>query len=126
MQAWLKRIGLGVILWAIPYGAAIPMLGLAHDKPLQFKAFEVSIACVTAAVLIVVYFKGVEKRFLREAVLAAATWAVVNWGLDLVALLPFTHQSLQQYFLEIGIEYLASGALVIATGAVLAHKLEKA
>jgi len=55
-------------------------------------------------------------------VLLATTWAVLNWAFDLVALLPFTHQTLPQYFLEIGIEYLASCAYVIAVGVLLKAK----
>ena len=122
MRTWGRRIGLGVILWFVPYAAAILMLGYAHAHPLGFKAAEVCIATLTMAGLVVWYFRDVERDFLREAVLTAATWAVINWALDLVALLPFTHQSLPQYFLEIGIEYLAACAYVIAVGAILAQK----
>ena len=122
MRIWIRRIGLGLILWVVPYTAAIPMLGYAHSHPLGFKAAEVSIAMLTLAGLVVWYFRSVERDFLRDAVVTAVTWAVLNWALDLVALLPFTHQSLPQYFLEIGIEYLAACAYVIAVGAILAQK----
>ena len=122
MQKWVRRIGSGVILWVVPYGAAVAMLGYHEHYPFGFKAAEVSIATVTMAVLVVWYFRGVARDFLREAVLLAATWAVLNWALDLVALLPFTHQTLPQYFLEIGIEYLASCAYVIAVGVLLQAK----
>jgi hypothetical protein len=122
---WLKRVGYGVILWAIPFAAAIPMLPLQRSEPLVFKAMEVSIAMLTVSLLLYFYFRRIEKQFLREAVLAAATWTIVNWALDVVALLPFTHQSLTQYFLEIGIEYAASAVLVIAVGALLDRKLAK-
>lgn len=123
MQQWVRRIGSGVILWAVPYGAAIAMLGYHEHHPFGFKAAEVSIATVTMAVLVVWHFRGVTRDFVREAVLLAATWAVLNWAFDLVALLPFTHQTLPQYFLEIGIEYLASCAYVIAIGVLLQAKI---
>ncbi len=124
MKNLLRRTGFGIVLWAVPYAAAVPMLAILHDAPLVFKALEVSIAVLTMSVLVVLYFRKIERGFLRESILVAATWMIVNWALDMVALLPFTHQSVPRYFMEIGIEYLASGAFVIATGYLLGLKLD--
>ena len=122
MKSSLRRVGFGVILWGVPYVAAIPMLALNKSDPLTFKAMEVSIASLTMAVLLIAYFSKVSGRYLREAVLLAVTLVVVNWLLDFVGLLPFTHQTLPQYFSQIGIEYAASGLLVVAFGYVLEKK----
>jgi len=124
MKNLLRRLGFGIVLWAVPYAAAMPMLPILHSAPLVFKALEVSISVLTMSVLVVLYFRKIDRGFLRESILVAATWMIVNWALDMVALLPFTHQSLPRYFMEIGIEYLASGAFVIATGYLLGFKLD--
>ncbi len=125
MRGWVRRIGSGLILWLVPYVAAILLLGVARVEPLTFKALEVSIATVTMAGLVVWHFRAIASRYLREAILLAITWVVLNWALDLVALLPFTHQSLPQYFREIGIEYLASAAYVVAVGWLLDSKAKQ-
>jgi hypothetical protein len=125
MKKWLRRMGTGFVLWAVPYLAAILLLPVHQSAPFVFKALEVSIGGVTMAALIVVYFRKIESDFLRESILLAVTWAVLNWALDIVALLPFTHQSLPQYFMEIGIEYAAFGTLVIAAGYLLSLKTKR-
>lgn len=125
MRNWLRRVGTGLVLWVVPYMAAIFLLPLQQSAPFAFKAAIVSIAGVTMAGLLVAYFRKIDRDFLRESVLLAATWILLNWLLDISALLPFTRQSLPQYFMEIGIEYAAFGTLVIATGYLLGLKAKQ-
>lgn len=122
MKPILKRIGYGVILWAVPYGASIPLLPVMESSPMTFKALMVFIGSIVGAVLAVYYFLSVEENYLRESVVLACTWLVVNWALDFVALLPFSHQTLPQYFMEIGIEYIGFMAFVIGIGYLLEKK----
>ncbi len=58
--------------------------------------------------------------------LITVIWIGINWLLDLVALLPFTGQSIGRYFLETGLRYLALGATTLALGFVLSQKREPA
>jgi uncharacterized membrane protein len=125
MKIVFKRLGFGAVLWVIPYLAAVPLLGLQKTAPFVFKSLEATIGALTAALLIAIYFRAVERGFLREAVLLATTLVVLNWLLDIMALLPLTHQTIPQYFAEIGIEYLAFGAFVIVTGYLLGLKAAK-
>lgn len=126
MRQWLRRLGTGFVLWAVPYAAAVLLLPVHQSAPFVFKALEVSIGGVTMAALIVLYFRKVEGDFLHESIRLAVTWAVLNWALDVVALLPCTHQSLGQYFMEIGIEYAAFATFVIAAGYLLQLKTGRA
>jgi hypothetical protein len=87
-----------------------------------FKALVISVAMLTMAALLALYFRKVTGSYFREAVLAAACWVALNWALDIVALLPFTHQTSTQYFCEIGIEYPSSAAIVIAAGFLMELK----
>jgi len=72
------------------------------------------------------YFLGVEGGYLREGIVTATTWIIVNWGLDVIALLPFTHQTLPQYFMEIGIEYLGMFGPLTAIGYLLERNAARA
>ena len=119
----IKKLGYGVILWAIPYVTAIPLLPLMNSDPVFFKTIMVVEGALVGSVLASLYFMAVQRDFLREAIVLSAVWMVVNWLLDYVALLPFSGQSLPRYFVEIGFRYLAIGWLVLAIGYVLERKI---
>ena len=119
----IKKLGYGVILWAIPYVTAIPLLPLMNSDPVFFKTIMVVEGALVGSVLAALYFVAVQRDFLREAIVLSVVWMVVNWLLDYVALLPFSGQSLPRYFVEIGFRYLAIGCLVLAIGYVLERKL---
>src|SRR3989344_264773 len=114
MGAWLKRIGYGVVVWALLFAAAIPLLPLQESDVAAFKAVMATLGVLTGAAFAVPYFRSVESNYLREAILTALTWMAVNWLLDVVALLPFTQQSFPQYFMQIGIEYLGMFGILVA------------
>jgi hypothetical protein len=69
------------------------------------------------------YFLKVDRDYLKEGILLALIWIAVNWLLDIVALLPFTKQSIPRYFQEIGLRYLAMVAPTVSLGFVLQRKL---
>ncbi len=119
----LKRVGFGIVLWAIPFSASIPLLSLNESDPLAFKALMVLIGTTTGSVLAAYYFLTVERDYVQEGILLGGTWIGVNWLLDIVALLPFTHQTIAQYFAQIGIEYIGMLAPTVAIGYVLQRKV---
>jgi uncharacterized membrane protein YpjA len=119
----VKKIGYGVILWAIPYVTAIPLLPLMRSDQPFFKTIMIVEGSIVGAVLAVIYFQTVERDFLREGTVLAAVWVGVSWLLDFVGLLPVSELSLARYFIEIGLRYLAIAALVVAIGYVLDKKL---
>jgi len=120
----LKRIGYGAILWLIPYVTAIPLLPLMQSDNVFFKTIMIVVGTLVGALLTALYFKDVEKDFLREGLLLAAVWLAINWLLDFAALLPFTKQPLPRYFMEIGFRYIAMVWPVVAVGWLLSRKLE--
>ncbi len=119
----LKRIGYGLILWVIPYVTAIPLLSLRDSDQLFFKTIMVVVGSLLGGVLSALYFRGVTSRFLREGLITSIVWMVVNWGLDMVALLPFTGHTIPRYAIEIGALYLAMAAPLVSIGYVLEQKL---
>ncbi|MBI5264774.1 MAG: hypothetical protein HY852_23510 [Bradyrhizobium sp.] len=110
------------MLWAILFVAAIPLLPLQATNLAAFKAVMAMLGSLVGGAFAGYYFLSIERDYLREAIVTAVTWIVVNWLLDVVALLPFTHQTLPQYFMEIGIEYLGMFGPVIAIGYLLEKK----
>lgn len=118
----LRKIGYGVVLWAIPYATAIPLLPLRQTDPIFFKTIMVVEGALVGGMLSALYFRGVRGGFLREGVITSVVWMLVNWGLDFVALLPFTGHTVPRYFIEIGALYLAMAAPPVAIGYVLEQR----
>jgi hypothetical protein len=118
----LKKIGYGLILWVIPYVTAIPLLSLRQTDPVFFKTIMVVEGALVGGILSALYFQRVRGGFLREGVITSVVWMLVNWGLDLVALLPFTGHTIPRYFIEIGGLYVAMAAPLVAIGYVLEQR----
>ena len=114
-----KRLAYGAILWLIPYVTAIPLMPLMQSDNAFFKTIMIVEGALVGAALTAHYFLYVERDFLREGMLVAIVWIVLNWVLDIIALLPFTKQTLTRYFIEIGLRYLAIAAPAVAVGYVL-------
>ncbi len=129
MQAMAKRIGFGVVLWAIPYVTAIPLLPLMHRDLAFFKTIMIVEGALVGAVFTAIYFQGLlragaPRNYLSEGIVLALVWIVVNWLLDYVALLPFTKQTLDRYFIEIGLRYIAIAAPIVCAGYLLGRRAE--
>ncbi len=119
----LKRIGLGVILWAVPYVTAIPLLPLMQSDLVFFKTIMIVEGALLGGLLTAIHFTRVQTGYLREGILLAAIWITLGWLLDLVALLPFTQQSVPRYFMEIGLRYLAITAPTVVVGYVMQRRI---
>lgn len=118
----LKRLTYGAIIWLIPYLTAIPLLPLMQSDNTFFKTIMIVEGALVGAALTAHYFLSVERDFLREGFRVAATWIALNWALDIVALLPFTGQTLTRYLMEIGLRYVAIAAPAVAVGCVLERR----
>ena len=105
----LRIIGYGVVLWAIPYVTAFPLLPPMHSDPTFFKTIMIVEGATVGAILTAVYFLGIDGDYLRHGIVAIV-WIVLNWILDYVGVIPFSGMSLTRYFIEIGLRYLAIAA----------------
>jgi hypothetical protein len=119
----LKRIGFGVVLWAVPYVTAIPLLPLMQSDLIFFKTIMIVEGALLGGLLTAIYFLKVQTSYLREGILLAAIWVTLGWLLDFVALLPFTHQTVPRYFMEIGLRYLAIAAPTVTVGYVMQRQI---
>lgn len=117
-----RKICYGIILWLVPYITAIPLLPLYTTDLTFFKTVMMVEAGVLGAFLAALYFNKVEKDYLSEGILLGVVWLLVNWLLDVAALLPFSHMPIDRYFLEIGLRYLNAPAITIAVGYALSRK----
>ena len=118
---WGRRLIAGVLSWLVPFLAAVPFYGrngtLTIDLAL-FKSIMIVVSSVTAAILIVWFFKSVSTSYTHEAVIIGFVWLVMNWALDAVVLVGILGMTVGDYITQIGIRYLMIPTIVIAAGVV--------
>ena len=114
MNRWTKILVYGLILWIIPFFAGFLFFPIMQSDETFFKTIMVVASTLTGMILIVYYFKDVKKNFVREGAIVGTAWLLLNWILDVVVLLPMSGQTIERYFLEIGLRYL--NAPIMTTG----------
>jgi hypothetical protein len=69
--------------------------------------------------LLLVYFRGVHARFVREGALLGGVWLAINWGLDAAVLLPLSGMDAGTYMAQIGLRYLIIPIIAVGIGAAV-------
>lgn len=121
-----RKIGYGVVVWAVCYVTAIALMNLmVTDRP-AFQTIMLLEGALLGSVLACFYFRDVHAGFLREGIVLGTVWVVTNWLLDFVALLPFAVDlTVWRYFVEIGFRYVGMFSTTIAIAYVLWDHLER-
>lgn len=81
----LRKIGFGLIPWAVPCATAIPLLPLMQSDLFFFKTIMVAEGSLPGTLLTAIYFSKVQSGYLLEGIQFAAVWIVLNWLLDFAA-----------------------------------------
>ena len=125
MKLYAKIILFGFLTWLIPFVAAFffynPKGELTVDIFL-FKSIMIIIGSITAAVLLVRYFKQIKENYQREGIRIGIFWFTLNLLLDMIILIPMSGMSLPDYFAQIGIRYIVIPVMTIMVGTALANK----
>ena len=125
MKKYLKNAFYGVLAWLIPFATAFFFYTregtLTIDKYF-FKTIMIAVGSISAAVLLVSYFKNINAEYLKEGILVGAVWFGISILLDVLILIPMSGMSLSNYFTQIGLGYLAIPAMSISVGTALANK----
>lgn len=118
---WGRRLIGGVLSWLVPFLAAVPFYSrnseLVVDLAL-FKSIMIVISSITAAILIIWFFKNVRVSYTHEAIITGLVWLAMNWVLDAIVLVGLLGMPAGDYLTQIGIRYLMIPAIVIAAGVV--------
>jgi hypothetical protein len=125
MNKYLKISSYGFASWLIPFIASF--LFYSSDGTLTvdvrfFKSVMVVVGTVTGAVLLVSYFKKIEADYVKEGIIVGFAWFLVNILLDVIVLVQMFGMPLIEYFMNVGLGYLAIPIMCIMVGAALANK----
>lgn len=123
----LKNILYGFLAWLIPFVSSFFFYtkqgGLSIDIFL-FKSIMIVIGSISAAFLLVSYFKKIKANYLKEAITVGIVWFIINIALDLLILIPMSGMGIADYFTQIGIRYLVIPAMAVMIGKALEDKAQ--
>ncbi|HWQ63598.1 MAG TPA: hypothetical protein VN429_04210 [Methanospirillum sp.] len=118
----------GVLTWLIPFLLSIPFYsggGLQIDQQL-FKSIMIVAGALTGAALIIHLFSVMTLEYQAAGYIAGVAWLLINWGLDIVILIPLSGFDLMSYAFQIGLRYLVIPVMTIMAGVVAEHAARKA
>ena len=120
-SVWGRRLIAALLTWLVPFLIAVPFYGkngtLLIDLML-FKSIMIVVATITAAMLMVWFFRAVTTAYTREAVITGLVWLFVNFVLDTIVLVGLLGMTPLDYITQIGVRYLMIPAMVIAAGII--------
>lgn len=124
MKFW-KRIGLGFVVWLVPFVTGFLFFGPDGEMVISetfFKTIMIVVSSLTGMILALWYFKKIEEDFVREGLLLGITWLIVHWLIDLLFVaVGFFDMSVVQYFTDIGLRYFNAPIFTVGIGNALRH-----
>ncbi|MBL7846574.1 MAG: hypothetical protein JNL40_03825 [Cyclobacteriaceae bacterium] len=117
-----KNLLLGFLSWLIPYLFSFLFFRPGGELVVAYATFKSAVTVVgvgTGCYLMYRYFKYVETDFVRNGVIVGVSWMVLNLVFDAIFLMPMAKLDFGEYFMTIGLSYLAIPPLGILVGYVL-------
>lgn len=125
MKKFLKNVLYGFLAWLIPFIASIFFYtkeGQLNIDIFLFKSIMIVVGSISAAFLLISYFKKIDTDFIKEGIIVGIIWFGLNILLDLLVLVSMFGMSIPDYFAQIGLRYLVMPAMSISVGTSLANK----
>jgi len=117
---WMRAVGYGLALWAIPFALSFVLFGIHESNRALFESL-ITVVGVTSAVLAALYyFRDARGVNLSQGLLLGLVWAVISILIDLPIFLAVFHMPLADYAADIALTYLAfpaiSAGIAVAQG----------
>ena len=125
MNKYVRNVLYGFLAWLIPFVASIFFYSSEGKLTIDiflFKSIMIVVGSFSAAILLISYFRNINVDYLKEGIIVGLMWFGINIVLDLLILIPMSGMSIMDYFMQIGLRYLAIPAMSVAVGASLENK----
>ena len=110
----------GFLAWLLPFVASFfffdPSAGRMTIDNALFKTIMVVFGVLVGTLLLVKYFDCVKKDYAKEGLVAGVVWAVMNWALDFIVLVPMMKVDTPTYFMSIGMLYISMPIIAVGMG----------
>ena len=125
MNKYVRNVLYGFLAWLIPFIASFFFYSREGKLTIDiflFKSIMIVVGSFSAAILLVSYFRNINVDYFKEGIIVGMIWFGINIVLDLLILIPMSGMSITDYFMQIGLMYLAIPAMSIAVGTALKNK----
>ena len=125
MNKYVRNVLYGFLAWLIPFIASFFFYSREGKLTIDiflFKSIMIVVGSFSAAILLVSYFRNINVDYFKEGIIVGMIWFGINIVLDILILIPMSGMSITDYFMQIGLMYLAIPAMSIAVGTALKNK----
>ena len=122
MNKYLKICLFGFLVWLIPLIVSFPIFGLHEDYRPLFESIMAVAVTLSVVIFSVLYFKTVDKDYVKEGVMIGITWLIINLIIDLIIMVLLEspmQMSIGDYMMDIGLTYVIIPVITIGFGMIL-------
>lgn len=123
----IKNVILGIWSWAIPFAVSFLFYKPGGELVVPYSTFKSAImvvGTVSGFYLLSRYFGFVEDRFILNGLIVGLSWFAINIILDTIILIPMMKTGFADYFMSIGLGYVAIPVISTSMGYLLEKKLK--
>ena len=123
----IKNILLGFLSWLIPFAISFLFYKPGGELIVPYSTFKSTIMVVgtiSGCYLLFRYFKLVDSNFIKNGVVVGLSWLSINIVLDALILIPMMKTTFADYFMSIGLGYIAIPTISITMGYLLNAKVK--
>ncbi len=122
-----RNIFFGFLSWLIPFAVSFLFYRPGGELIIPYATFKTSIVVVgtiSGCYLLFRYFKLIDVAYIWNGYMVGFSWLAINLILDSIFLLPMMKTTFSEYFMTIGLGYLAIPTISIAMGFSLDRKIK--
>ena len=122
-----KNISLGFLSWLIPFAVSFLFYKPEGDLVVPYSTFKsviMIVGTISGCYLLFRYFRLVDSNFILNGVIAGLCWFAINIILDTLILIPMMKTNFENYFMSIGLSYIAIPVISITMGYLLDRKVK--
>lgn len=111
----------GFLVWLMPFLISFVIFPFRVSNRPLFESIMPSVLTISVVFFSVLYFKKLEKEFVKEGFLVGILWFAVNLVIDLLMFMPDSpmQMSFIDYMMDIGLTYLIIPAVTLGFGYLL-------
>ena len=122
MNKYLKICLFGFLIWLIPFIMSFFIFGLHEDYRPLFESIMAVTVTLSVVIFSILYFKTVDKDYIKEGVIIGMIWLIINLILDLIIMVLLEspmQMSIGDYMMDIGLTYVIIPVITIGFGMIL-------
>ena len=124
----IKNILLGFLSWLIPFAVSFLFYKPGGELVVPYSTFKsviMVVGTISGCYLLFRYFRLIDNNFIMNGLIIGLSWFAINIIMDSIILLPVMKTTFADYFMSIGLSYIAIPVISITMGYLLDRKVKK-